>query len=149
METQYGEHYAQKVEDRLLHYLHELETVLPGDTYIDKVCVAEMYGGILKLYWLWWCDLWAMTHFALKLEAYPVFQRTTVSTVNATFWSGEFSRRQSYVFSHSVVFDHIQMCELDTEERKACDWRREAIVGSNYLWLHDHSNNSKETTALR
>lgn len=39
MEAQYGEHYAQKVEDRLLHYLHELETALPGDTYIDKVCV--------------------------------------------------------------------------------------------------------------
>ncbi|XP_039987858.1 uncharacterized protein LOC120792685 isoform X3 [Xiphias gladius] len=36
MEKQYGEHYAQKVEDRLLHYLHELETVLPGDTFIDK-----------------------------------------------------------------------------------------------------------------
>lgn len=40
MEEQYGERYAQKVEDRLLHYLHELETVLPGDTYIDKVCVS-------------------------------------------------------------------------------------------------------------
>ena len=39
MEEQYGEHYAQKVEDRLGHYLHELGTVLPGDTYIDKVCV--------------------------------------------------------------------------------------------------------------
>ncbi|XP_071346139.1 uncharacterized protein [Trachinotus anak] len=37
METQYGEHYAQKVEDRLLHYLHELEAVLPGDTFIDKI----------------------------------------------------------------------------------------------------------------
>ncbi|XP_076588626.1 uncharacterized protein LOC143321840 [Chaetodon auriga] len=37
MEEQYGEHYAQKVEDRLLQYLHELETVLPGDTYIDKI----------------------------------------------------------------------------------------------------------------
>ncbi|XP_070828044.1 uncharacterized protein [Chaetodon trifascialis] len=37
MEEQYGEHYAQKVEDRLLHYLRELETVLPGDTYIDKI----------------------------------------------------------------------------------------------------------------
>ncbi|XP_051239134.1 uncharacterized protein LOC127353694 [Dicentrarchus labrax] len=37
MEERYGEHYAQKVEDRLLHYLHELETVLPGDTYIDKI----------------------------------------------------------------------------------------------------------------
>ncbi|XP_056242275.1 uncharacterized protein LOC130175761 [Seriola aureovittata] len=41
METQYGEHYAQKVEDRLLHYLHELETVLPGDTFIDKILKKE------------------------------------------------------------------------------------------------------------
>ncbi|XP_045892828.1 uncharacterized protein LOC123961461 [Micropterus dolomieu] len=41
MEKQYGEHYAQKVEDRLLHYLHELETVLPGDTYIDKILKKE------------------------------------------------------------------------------------------------------------
>lgn len=40
MEEQYGERYAQKVEDRLLHYLHELDAVLQGDTYIDKVCVC-------------------------------------------------------------------------------------------------------------
>ncbi|KAK2841734.1 hypothetical protein Q5P01_011934 [Channa striata] len=37
MEKHYGEHYAQKVEERLLQYLHKLETVLPGDTYIDKL----------------------------------------------------------------------------------------------------------------
>ncbi|KAK5923024.1 hypothetical protein CgunFtcFv8_000030 [Champsocephalus gunnari] len=37
MEEQYGEHYAQKVEDRLLHYLQQLEAVLPGDTHIDKI----------------------------------------------------------------------------------------------------------------
>ncbi|KAM4573665.1 uncharacterized protein PAE49_008419 [Odontesthes bonariensis] len=37
MEEQYGEQYAQKLEDRLLHYLRELESVLPGDTYIDKI----------------------------------------------------------------------------------------------------------------
>ncbi|KAM6925892.1 uncharacterized protein PEZ65_009497 [Lycodopsis pacificus] len=41
MEEQYGEHYAQKVEDRLLHYLQELETALPGDTYIDKILKKE------------------------------------------------------------------------------------------------------------
>ncbi|XP_074487804.1 uncharacterized protein LOC141765608 isoform X1 [Sebastes fasciatus] len=41
MEQQYGEHYAQRVEDRLLHYLHELEAVLPGDTYIDKILKKE------------------------------------------------------------------------------------------------------------
>lgn len=53
MEEQYGEHYAQKVEDRLLHYLHELETVLPGDTYIDKVCVlfeCALYSACNLLY---------------------------------------------------------------------------------------------------
>ncbi|XP_035498483.2 flocculation protein FLO11 isoform X2 [Scophthalmus maximus] len=37
MEKQYGEHYAQKVEDRLLHYLHQLEAALPGDTFVDKI----------------------------------------------------------------------------------------------------------------
>ncbi|GLD67608.1 uncharacterized protein AKAME5_001894500 [Lates japonicus] len=37
MEEHYGEHYAQKVEERLLHYLHQLETMLPGDTFIDKI----------------------------------------------------------------------------------------------------------------
>lgn len=40
MEGQYGEHYAQKVEDRLLHYLNELETMLPGKTHVDEVCVC-------------------------------------------------------------------------------------------------------------
>lgn len=43
MEEQYGERYAQKVEDRLLHYLHELDAVLQGDTYIDKVCVFSLW----------------------------------------------------------------------------------------------------------
>ncbi|XP_063754644.1 uncharacterized protein LOC134874535 [Eleginops maclovinus] len=41
MEEQYGEHYAQKVEDRLLQYLQQLETVLPGDTHIDKILKKE------------------------------------------------------------------------------------------------------------
>ena len=39
MEQTYGEQYAQKVQDRLLQYLQELEAALPGDTFIDKVCV--------------------------------------------------------------------------------------------------------------
>lgn len=38
MQQQYGDHYAQKVEDRLLQYLQKLEAVLPGDAYIDEVC---------------------------------------------------------------------------------------------------------------
>ncbi|KAF3689260.1 TERF1-interacting nuclear factor 2 TRF1-interacting nuclear protein 2 [Channa argus] len=37
MEKHYGEHYAQKLEERLLQYLHKLEAVLPRDTYIDKI----------------------------------------------------------------------------------------------------------------
>lgn len=58
MEGQYGEHYAQKVEDRLLHYLNELETMLPGKTHVDEVCVFEKnvsVGGTftsLSLYFL-------------------------------------------------------------------------------------------------
>ncbi|XP_075993419.1 uncharacterized protein LOC142988205 isoform X2 [Genypterus blacodes] len=36
MEQQYGEHYAQKLEDRLLHYLHQLEALLPQETGNDK-----------------------------------------------------------------------------------------------------------------
>lgn len=42
MQEQYGEHYAQKVEDRLLQYLQKLESVLPGDAYIDKVNLLDM-----------------------------------------------------------------------------------------------------------
>ncbi|KAF6723733.1 TERF1-interacting nuclear factor 2 [Oryzias melastigma] len=37
MEKQYGERYAQKVEERLLHYLHLLEAELPRDTYIAEI----------------------------------------------------------------------------------------------------------------
>ncbi|CAN9498682.1 unnamed protein product [Ophioblennius macclurei] len=37
MEEHYGEHYAQKVEDRLLQYLHQLEAALPRDTHIDEI----------------------------------------------------------------------------------------------------------------
>lgn len=45
MEEQYGEHYAQKVEERLLQYLQDLEEALPADTVIDKVCVCVWAGG--------------------------------------------------------------------------------------------------------
>ncbi|XP_060932392.1 uncharacterized protein LOC133009008 [Limanda limanda] len=41
MQQTYGERYAQKVEDRLLHYLQELEAALPGDTFIDKILKKE------------------------------------------------------------------------------------------------------------
>ncbi|XP_056454391.1 atrophin-1 isoform X1 [Gadus chalcogrammus] len=41
LEEQYGEHYTQKVEDRLLHYVHELEMMLPRDTYIDQILRQE------------------------------------------------------------------------------------------------------------
>lgn len=44
MQQQYGDHYAQKVEDRLLQYLQKLETVLPGDAYIDKVCSVASFS---------------------------------------------------------------------------------------------------------
>lgn len=59
MEEQYGEHYAQKVEERLLQYLQDLEEALPADTVIDKVCVGGggeavwgkdyTYGDILQI----------------------------------------------------------------------------------------------------
>lgn len=41
MQQQYGDRYAQKVEDRLLQYLQKLETALPVDAYIDQVCVSR------------------------------------------------------------------------------------------------------------
>ncbi|XP_026086528.1 uncharacterized protein LOC113061553 [Carassius auratus] len=37
MEEQYGECYAQKLEERLSHYLGELDKVLPQPTYIDQL----------------------------------------------------------------------------------------------------------------
>ncbi|XP_041745996.1 uncharacterized protein LOC121576698 [Coregonus clupeaformis] len=41
MEDQYGECYAQKLEDRLLHYLQELESTLQSDTYFDQLLKQE------------------------------------------------------------------------------------------------------------
>ncbi len=39
MEEQYGERYAQKLEERLVHYLGELDKVLPQPTCIEQVIV--------------------------------------------------------------------------------------------------------------
>lgn len=44
MEEQYGERYIMKVEERLLHYLEELNKALPQPTYIDQVC---RYASVL------------------------------------------------------------------------------------------------------
>ncbi|XP_031678555.1 uncharacterized protein LOC109889290 isoform X4 [Oncorhynchus kisutch] len=41
MEDQYGECYAQKLEDRLLHYLQVLESTLQSDTYFDQLLKQE------------------------------------------------------------------------------------------------------------
>lgn len=37
LEEQYGDHYAQKTEERLLKYLQELDKALPKITYIDEI----------------------------------------------------------------------------------------------------------------
>ncbi|XP_058501090.1 uncharacterized protein LOC131469781 isoform X1 [Solea solea] len=37
MDTEYGGRYAQRVEDRLLHYLQQLQLVLPEHTFIDQI----------------------------------------------------------------------------------------------------------------
>ncbi|XP_028306050.1 uncharacterized protein LOC114465321 [Gouania willdenowi] len=37
LQEQYGERYAQKVEERLLQYLHQLEAAQPADTYVDRI----------------------------------------------------------------------------------------------------------------
>ncbi|XP_059362712.1 uncharacterized protein LOC132101643 [Carassius carassius] len=45
MEEQYGERYAQKLEERLVHYLGELNKVLPQPTYIEQVLKqSHSYG---------------------------------------------------------------------------------------------------------
>lgn len=49
MEDEYGELYAQKVEERLLHYLLRLEAVLPGDTCVDKVMKNQLKPFLLIL----------------------------------------------------------------------------------------------------
>ncbi|XP_062860882.1 mucin-2 isoform X2 [Trichomycterus rosablanca] len=46
MEEQYGECYAKKLEERLLHYLEELDKALPQPTYIDQVLnKSQLLGG--------------------------------------------------------------------------------------------------------
>ncbi|KAJ7997761.1 hypothetical protein DPEC_G00215480 [Dallia pectoralis] len=37
MDHQYGEHYAQKLEERLMHYLQALESAVKTDTYFDQL----------------------------------------------------------------------------------------------------------------
>ncbi|XP_016099268.1 uncharacterized protein [Sinocyclocheilus grahami] len=45
MEEQYGERYAQKLEERLVHYLGELDKVLPQPTCIEQVLKqSHSYG---------------------------------------------------------------------------------------------------------
>lgn len=55
MEEQYGERYIMKLEERLLHYLEELDKALPQPTYIDQVrqgarqcvCVSQVWNSHL------------------------------------------------------------------------------------------------------
>lgn len=46
MEEQYGERYAQKLEERLVHYLGELDKVLPQPTCIDQVSVYVLLSKV-------------------------------------------------------------------------------------------------------
>lgn len=45
MEQQYGERYIMKLEERLLHYLEELNKALPQPTYIDQVRPCACLGA--------------------------------------------------------------------------------------------------------
>ncbi|XP_043119917.1 uncharacterized protein LOC122362508 [Puntigrus tetrazona] len=44
LEEQYGERYAQKLEERLAHYLGELDKVLPQPSCIEQVLKSRSYG---------------------------------------------------------------------------------------------------------
>lgn len=63
MEKQYGERYIMKVEERLLHYLEELNKALPQPTYIDQVrpCVCRYVTVLIrKLFPIILCRIFCM-----------------------------------------------------------------------------------------
>ncbi|XP_053479455.1 uncharacterized protein LOC128606920 isoform X3 [Ictalurus furcatus] len=67
MEEQYGERYIMKLEERLLHYLEELNKALPQPTYIDQVLKqsGQLKGREELLQQLFTCNS-ACTAAALK-----------------------------------------------------------------------------------
>lgn len=44
VEEQYGDHYAQKTEERLLDYLQDVDKALPKETYIDQIMKKRSFA---------------------------------------------------------------------------------------------------------
>ncbi|XP_039987857.1 uncharacterized protein LOC120792685 isoform X2 [Xiphias gladius] len=126
MEKQYGEHYAQKVEDRLLHYLHELETVLPGDTFIDK---------ILKK------DSPVTEEEQLLLEVFTLDSMTIAKTVRKLLHHGVASCRPAMVSQSSENGENeIETSQLSKSFKGGEEASQEVSKDSPLLWEKSNSH---------
>ncbi|XP_060734059.1 uncharacterized protein LOC132851310 [Tachysurus vachellii] len=142
MEEQYGERYIIKLEERLLHYLKELNKALPQPTYIDQVLKRSgpLKGTEELLQQLFTCNS-ASPATALK----KLLRCATGSHMDHK--SAEMCKQQKGAQVHGPVFGPLCVALRFPLEQAEEDWLSQASSQSS--WLNRDKSLEKHMTVLK
>ncbi|MCJ8733185.1 hypothetical protein PDJAM_G00220250 [Pangasius djambal] len=142
MEEQYGERYIMKLEERLLHYLEELNKALPQPTYIDQVLKQSvpLNGREELLQQLFTCNS-ASPATALK----KLLRCAMASRVDRK--STEMCKPQKGAQVDGPVFGRLCVAVRPPLEEAEEDWLSQASSQSS--WLNRDKSVEKQMTRLK
>ncbi|XP_053479454.1 uncharacterized protein LOC128606920 isoform X2 [Ictalurus furcatus] len=142
MEEQYGERYIMKLEERLLHYLEELNKALPQPTYIDQVLKqsGQLKGREELLQQLFTCNS-ACTAAALK----KLLRCAIASHIDHK--STEMCKQQKGAPVDGPVFGPLCVALTPSLEEAEEDWLSQASGQSS--WLNRDKSLEKQRTRLK
>ncbi|KAK3549161.1 hypothetical protein QTP70_033363, partial [Hemibagrus guttatus] len=142
MEEQYGERYIMKLEERLLHYLEELNKALPQPTYIDKVLKQSqpLEGKEELLQQLFTCNSASPATALKKLlrcaMASPIDHKST-----------EMCKQQKGAQVGGPVFGPLSVALRPPLEEAEEDWLSQASSQSS--WMNRDKSLENQMTVLK
>ncbi|KAF4072018.1 hypothetical protein AMELA_G00269530 [Ameiurus melas] len=142
MEEQYGERYIMKLEERLSHYLEELNKALPQPTYIDQVLKqsGQLKGREELLQQLFTCNS-ACPAAALK----KLLRCAMASHIDNK--STEMCKQQKGAPFDGPVFGPLCVALNPSLEEAEEDWLSQASSQSS--WLNRDKSLEKQRTRLK
>ncbi|KAG7333386.1 hypothetical protein KOW79_003521 [Hemibagrus wyckioides] len=142
MEQQYGERYIMKLEERLLHYLEELNKALPQPTYIDQVLKQSqpLKGREELLQQLFTCNSASPATALKKLlrcaMASPIDHKST-----------EMHKHQKGAQVDGPVFGPLSVALRPPLEEAEEDWLSQASYQGS--WLNRDKSLERQMTVLK
>ncbi|MCI4379068.1 hypothetical protein PGIGA_G00223630 [Pangasianodon gigas] len=142
LEEQYGECYIMKLEERLLHYLEELNKALPQPTYIDQVLKQSvpLKGREELLQQLFTCNSVSPATALKKLLRCAMASRMDRR-------STEMCKQQKGAQVDGPVFGRLCVAVRPPLEEAEEDWLSQASSQSS--WLNRDKSVEKQMTRLK